>query len=162
MEEYRKNAAVVVFNQEGQVLLFARADAQELEWQFPQGGIDEGETPLQAAYRELQEETGLTSVELVSQIPYGIKYKFSSKVIEKFKNLGRTNVGQEQYWTLFYFIGEDSEINFYTHPEEIEFKAYQWVDIEKSVARVVDFKKESYRQMIDYFKPIIAEYLSDK
>ena len=105
---YRKNVGIAVFNKDQKVLMCARADKPGFAWQFPQGGIDNGETPLEAAYRELKEETGITSVELVAQLNKPLRYDFPTEILENFKKLGRNNIGQEQYWVLFYFYGEDS------------------------------------------------------
>ncbi len=154
---YRKNAAVVVCNRKGKVLICQRVADIPHNWQFPQGGIEDGETPLEAAYRELSEETGLTKVDLIAQYPQGIKYRFTDDIIEKFRKMGRLNIGQEHFWTLFLNLGSDDDINFKTHPEEIEFKAYRWVDLEEAVESVVPFKKESYQKMAAYFKPFIEQ-----
>ena len=79
------------------------------------------------------------------------------KILENFKKLGRNNIGQEQYWVLFYFYGEDSEIDFATHPEEIEFKAYEWVDISEAPQRIVPFKKDVYQNVAKAFQPYIRK-----
>lgn len=158
---YRKNVGVVLFNKDGQVLMFDRAEMPGEDWQFPQGGIDENETPLEAAYRELREETGITQVELVVQMPTPLRYEFPDFILERFKNLGRENIGQEQYWTLFYFKGNESDIKFDTHPEEIEFKGYKWVNPEDAPKVIIDFKKEVYQKMICYFEPFISSWKED-
>ena len=154
---YRKNVGIAVFNKDQKVLMCARADKPGFAWQFPQGGIDNGETPLEAAYRELKEETGITSVELVAQLNKPLRYDFPTEILENFKKLGRNNIGQEQYWVLFYFYGEDSEIDFATHPEEIEFKAYEWVDISEAPQRIVPFKKDVYQKVAKAFQPYIRK-----
>lgn len=154
---YRKNVGIAVFNKDQKVLMCARADKPGFAWQFPQGGIDNGETPLEAAYRELKEETGITSVEFVAQLNKPLRYDFPTEILENFKKLGRNNIGQEQYWVLFYFYGEDSEIDFATHPEEIEFKAYEWVDISEAPQRIVPFKKDVYQKVAKAFQPYIRK-----
>ncbi len=157
-EKFRKNVGVVVFNRQKKVLLCARNDTPGFEWQFPQGGINDDEDFITAAYRELKEETALTSVKLVGKIEKGIKYRFPPEVLFRFRKAGNMNVGQEQFWVLFYFYGEDSEINFCSFPEEIEFKAYEWADIHEAPKRIVSFKKEVYKIVADTFAPIIASY----
>lgn len=136
----------------------ARADKKELSWQLPQGGIDEGETPAEAAKRELAEETGLVHVQQIVTLEKPVRYDFPNYILEAFKKINRKDIGQDQYYSLFYFSGSDDEIDFYTHPEEIELKAYQWVDIEKTTDLVVSFKREAYAEMVKAFKPIIENF----
>lgn len=162
MEHFRKNVGIVVFNKNKQVLVCARADKKNDAWQFPQGGINDGENFVDAAMRELREETALTSVKVVSTIDYGIKYRFPPSILQKMKHVGIFNVGQEQWWVLCYFYGKDSEINFYQYPEEVEFKDYQWVDIREAVARIVSFKKEIYQIVADTFEPVIKNFRDDE
>ncbi len=154
---YRKNAAVIVCNSQGKVLSCQRASAQDdnLAWQFPQGGIEPHETALDAAYRELREETGITHVKLICAYPTPLKYKFSDEVIAQFQKIGRKHIGQEQYWFLFLFTGTDNEINFYTNPDEIEFKNFQWIDIEEAPSKVIEFKRPVYEIVCSYFKSFI-------
>lgn len=156
---FRKNAGIVVFNAAKKVLLCKRINCREaLCWQFPQGGIDGDETPLQAAYRELREETGITSVKLAAHLEEPIRYYFPQDVLEKHKKVGHDFLGQDQYWSLFYFTGTDDEINFQTHPKEIEFDAYQWADIVTAPDLVWTPKKEAYKQMAEKFRPIIENW----
>ena len=157
---YRLNAAAIVFNQEGKVLVFGRVDFKN-QWQFPQGGIDKNENHKDAALRELKEETGIHSVKHIAEYPQALRYDFPEDVLEKFKKMGRTNIGQEQYWHLFFFNGSIDEINFTSHPEEVEFKAYKWVDIMSAPKLVVDFKKDVYRKVCSYFQPIIQNYIKN-
>lgn len=156
---YRKNAAIVVCNNQGKVLVCQRTDSsdQQKSWQFPQGGIEDGETPLEAARRELKEETALTKVELLAEYPLPLRYRFSDEVIEKFKKLGRHNVGQEQYWFLFLYTGSDAAIDFKTNPQEIEFKDFAWVDIMQAPDMVIEFKHEVYEKICAYFKPFVEQ-----
>ena len=153
IENYRKNVGIVVFNKELKVLMCARADSKDFNWQFPQGGINQNEDIIDAAKRELQEETGITSVELVARIPKALRYDFPDYVLAKFKK--NKYIGQDQYWVLFYFNGDDSEIDFTTNPNEIEFKAYEWVDISEAPKRIVEFKKNVYTKVVKAFKPYI-------
>ncbi len=159
VELYRKNAAVVVCNSQGKVLSCQRRDSADKEksWQFPQGGVEEGESPIAAALRELKEETGLTQVTLLAEYPQPLRYKFSANVIEKFKKLGRQNVGQEQYWFLFLYTGSDDAINFETNPQEIEFIAFDWIDIMQAPDKVIEFKHEVYEKICAYFKPFVEQ-----
>ena len=93
---YRKNVGIVVFNKELKVLMCARADSKDFNWQFPQGGINQNEDIIDAAKRELQEETGITSVELVARIPKALRYDFPDYVLAKFKKINisvKINIG---------------------------------------------------------------------
>ena len=158
-EIYRQNAGIVVFRADRKVLMCKRANCNDDNcWQFPQGGIDDGETALQAAYRELKEETNISSVKLVKHLDFPIAYKFPANTINKFKYKDKIEVGQEQFWTLFYFHGTDSEINFCTNPDEIEFSDYMWVDISIAPKIVWEPKKEAYKSMVKEFKPIIESF----
>jgi len=155
---YRKNVGIVLFNADKKVLVCARADLSEMNWQFPQGGIDNGEDVIKAAFRELREETGITSAELVTVLPKALKYDFPPKVLSHAQNLGRPFIGQEQSWVLLYFTGTNDEIDFKTNPDEIEFKAFEWVDIDEAPKRIVSFKKTVYTEVAKAFKPLIQNF----
>lgn len=155
MKLYRPNAGIVLFRQDGKVMLCERVENYPKRWQFPQGGIDEGETPLQAAVRELKEETSVTSIEFVAALPDSIKYDFPIEV--KKKHPERHNDGQEQYWHLFFFTGHDDEINLKT--AEPEFRSYAWVDIEETPKLVVDFKQKAYQTVAREFGMLIKKYI---
>ncbi len=157
-ELYRKNAAAVVFNNKGKVLVCSRTDVEN-QWQFPQGGINKGEYHKEAAFRELKEETNISSVKHIASYPEPLRYDFPPHILEKFQKMGRTNIGQEQYWHLFLFYGNENEINFNSYPEEIEFKSYKWIDIMQAPDLVVDFKKEVYLSVCNYFQPIIQNHV---
>ena len=157
MSKYRKNVGIVVFNHNRKVLLCARADKKSNQWQFPQGGIDNEEDIIDAARRELHEETGISSVELVATILEPLRYDFPKQIFKNFLKKGSPYVGQEQFWVLFYFCGNDEEIDFCTNPQEIEFKAYEWADIEEAPKRIVNFKKEVYQKVVQNFAPYIQD-----
>ena len=152
---YRKNVGIVVFNNNYKVLLCARADKKELCWLFPQGGVEPNEDFIQAALRELKEETGISSVEIVATLENPLRYKFPHNILAKRQKNGHPEIGQEQQWVLVRFLGTDKEINFQQNPDEIEFKAFEWADIAEAPLRVVDFKKDVYNQVAEAF----AQYL---
>lgn len=154
-EKFRENVAIIVCNSEGKVLLCARADQKGYDWQFPQGGIDSGESVLDAACRELREETGIRDVTLIAKMPEGVKYYFPRAIAARFKNSG--NVGQNQHYVLFRLNNDNVKIDFETHPEEIEFKAYKWAELEDAPREIVYFKKEAYQKAADYFRPYIEQ-----
>ncbi len=156
MANFRKNAAVVVFRADKKVLVCARINGEGNLWQFPQGGIEAGETAKQAAARELFEETSLHSVKWVAEIKDPIRYEFPEEVKNAFSQRGIFTDGQDQYWSLFYLTGSEDEINLQT--VEPEFKDYRWVDIKDTPELVWSVKKEAYKQMIKIFAPIIENY----
>ncbi len=152
-KKYRKNVGIVVFKKD-KVLVFARADQKGLAWQFPQGGVNENENLFDAATRELFEETGITNTKFVTKTPFFVRYDLPSDLI---RNNKRGFCGQEQVWFLFEFLGEDNEINFFVNPEEIEFKSFEWVEPKEAIDRIVEFKKDVYKKVINYFADFIGE-----
>lgn len=157
MKKYRPNAAVVVFRDDGKVLVCERKENYAKRWQFPQGGIDEGEKPEQAARRELNEETSISSVELVAKLSEVVRYDFPPSIKSKNAQWGIFHDGQEQWWFLFHFLGNDNEINLQTI--DPEFVNYQWVDIMQTPDMVVDFKKEVYNKVVAEFGKIINKHI---
>lgn len=150
-EEYRQNVGIVVYNKNLKVLLCKRKGYSDDGWQFPQGGIDPGEDLLEAARRELWEETSVTSVTLQAVAPGTFKYKFPAEIYAKLKARGHQNIGQEQHWVLFYFYGDDSEIN--TATREPEFDDWKWADIQDAPNHIIAFKKGIYERIVEIFAP---------
>lgn len=104
MPNYRQCAGIILFNRSKQVLLCARNDKKSNCWQFPQGGINEGESPAAAALRELNEETSVTSAKVVYSLPEGLCYNFPDAVRRKLLSRGIVSNGQNMYWNLLYFM----------------------------------------------------------
>lgn len=154
-ESYRRNAGIVVFNRNRQVLLCRRNDNVDA-WQFPQGGIEPGETVEQAALRELKEETSLHNVILVKSLTAPARYTFPPQILASVKKRGFKNLGQDIYWSLVYFGGDDAEIDLQT--SEPEFSAYQWSDFATACALIIDFKKTAYLAARDAFETIINNF----
>ena len=147
----RKGVGIVLLNQNNQIFVAKRIDNPNDFWQMPQGGIDIGENPLQAAYRELKEETSIKSVKLIKEINNEITYLLPNNLLGiiwrgKFK-------GQTQKWFIMRFLGEDKEINLKTnHPEFLDWK---WINLENITDKVVDFKLHVYQEIKKDLKDLI-------
>lgn len=158
IEKYRKNALGVIYREsDKKVLVFSNGSwGVSNAWQFPQGGVDAGEDIVNAAYREIFEETGIKSIELVAKLEEPYKYlipdEFNKKIIEEFGSL--KFLGQEQYWHLFKFTGSESEIDLTKEGEGFhsEFDKYKWVDIDEVVDQVIYFKIDIYKKAISQIK----------
>lgn len=151
---YRPCAGVMLLNQEGRVFVGQRLDSTLEAWQMPQGGIDPGEDPLDAAYRELWEETGVLRehVELVASAPDELTYDLPDELIGKvWKGKWR---GQRQRWFLFRFLGEDGDVNIET--AEPEFRAWRWADPADLPELIVPFKRDLYREILRVFAGELA------
>jgi len=158
MPNYRNCAGIVVFNDEGKVLMCARADMGGLNWQFPQGGINFKESITEAALRELTEETSIKSATVLLACEDPIYYVYPRRIHKALSKVGRGYVGQKMFWVLTHFYGDDSEINF--DMPNPEFKAYEWVDITRAYKRIVSFKRSPYRFACKLFEPYIEAYLN--
>lgn len=156
---YRRNAGVVLFNRDGKVWIGRRkdypADEDHHAWQMPQGGIDEGEEPVDAAIRELFEETNVSSISLLTAAPDWLQYDLPDE--ELGRALKGKYRGQRQKWFACLFEGEDSEIDI-DHPangqHRAEFEAWRWEDLDKLPELVVPFKREVYREIVAIFRDI--------
>ena len=147
----RSGVGIVVLNKENKVFVAKRIDNPKNFWQMPQGGVDEGEDFLKAAYRELEEETSIKNVELIKELDGTIIYELPDRLLGLiWKGKYR---GQKQKWFLMRFVGADNEINIKTkHPEFLEWK---WVELEKITDLVVDFKLHVYQEVKDKVKKIL-------
>ena len=145
-EGYRPNVGIVVTNKESQVLWAKRIGKQEA-WQFPQGGIDDGETPEKALYRELAEEVGLLaeSVRLLGSTQDWFTYRLPEYMTRK--NSSTRFLGQKQKWFLLELIGEDNKVML-SNSNCPEFQDWTWVSYWYPVSAIVDFKRSVYRSAL--------------
>jgi len=147
----RDGVGIIVLNKDNKVFVARRIDNPKNFWQMPQGGVDKGEDYLNAAYRELEEETSIKTVELIKEIDGLITYELPSHLLGiiwkgKYK-------GQNQKWFVMKFLGSDNEINIKTkHPEFFDWK---WIELEKITDVVVDFKLNVYKELKEKVKKII-------
>ena len=147
----RSGVGIVVLNKKNKVFVAKRIDNPKNFWQMPQGGVDLGEDYLTAALRELEEETSITSVELIKELDGLIAYELPQHLLGIiWKGKYR---GQEQKWFVVKFLGEDNEINIKT--KNPEFSEWKWVDLEKITDLVVDFKLEVYQKVKKKLNEII-------
>lgn len=150
---YRLGVGIMLMNHEGLVFVGQRRDFKSDAWQMPQGGIDPGESPMQAALRELHEEIGTNNASVITETPDWVQYDLPSDLQNKLWQ--GQYVGQRQKWFLMRFLGQDTEININTeHPE---FSQWQWVHPDQLIQMIVPFKRDIYALVLKAFTPWIEE-----
>lgn len=150
---YRPCVGIMLLNNQGLVFVGNRIDVPGDHWQMPQGGIDKGEEPLDAAFREVQEETGIapSKVELIRQSETWHAYDLPKPLSRKIWR-GKYR-GQTQCWFAMRFTGQDSEIDLETH--KAEFSQWRWVGLAELPSLIVPFKRHTYQQVIEEFSDIV-------
>ena len=147
----RKGVGIALLNNNNRIFVAKRIDNPYDFWQMPQGGIDVGEEPLEAAFRELKEETSIKSVKLIQEIQNEIIYNLPDSLLGIIWK-GRFK-GQTQKWYIMKFLGDDNEINLKTkHPEFLEWK---WINIENITDKVVDFKLHVYEKIKEELRKLV-------
>ena len=147
----RSGVGIIVLNKDNKIFVGKRIDNPKNFWQMPQGGVDNGEDFLTAAYRELEEETSISNVKLIKEINGTLTYELPDNLLGIiWKGKYR---GQKQKWFLMRYLGEDKDINIKT--DKPEFLEWKWVDIDKITEVVVDFKLHVYKELKEKVKKII-------
>ena len=147
----RKGVGIVVLNKKNEIFVAKRIDNPKNFWQMPQGGIDAGEKAIDAAYRELYEETNIKNVKLLKEVQEELTYILPDNLLGIIWK-GRYK-GQKQKWYIMRFIGNEKEINIKTnHPEFLDWK---WIKVEELTKVAVSFKSHIYSRL----KSEIENYL---
>ncbi len=155
---FRPNVGIVVANDHGQVL-WARRVGQDA-WQFPQGGINRGESPEQALYRELNEEVGLDAshVEVLACTRGWLRYRLPDRYVRR--DSKPLCIGQKQKWFLLRLAAEDSAVTIDRH-DKPEFDDWRWVSYWYPLTQIVPFKREVYRRAMKELSPRIGRHIID-
>ena len=147
----RSGVGIIVLNKDNKIFVAKRIDNPKDYWQMPQGGVDEGEDFLTAAFRELEEETSIKNVKLIKEIDEMISYELPKNLLGiiwkgKFR-------GQKQKWFLMRYLGKDEDINIKT--KNPEFLDWKWIELDEMTNVVIDFKLHVYQLLKEKIKKII-------
>ena len=145
---YRPCVGLMLFSDAGEVFVGNRADLEGEHWQMPQGGIDDGESPRDAALRELREEIGTDKAIILAESKDWLPYDFPPGVSQSTR--GGKYRGQTQRWFALRFTGSDDDIDLDAH--DMEFKAWRWVALDHLETLIVPFKRPVYRKVIEEFR----------
>ena len=149
----RTGVGIVLLNKENQIFLAKRIDNPNNFWQMPQGGVNDGESYINAAKRELEEETSIKSIEIIKKLDGWFSYNLPENLIGKIWE-GKY-VGQKQKWFVIKFLGDEKEINIKTkHPEFFEWR---WEEIDKITDLVIDFKLNMYKEIKEKVKKLLVK-----
>ncbi|WP_422022840.1 RNA pyrophosphohydrolase [Pyruvatibacter mobilis] len=151
---YRPCVGIMLLNKDGKVWIGRRAMDRVVQqdepgsWQMPQGGIDAGEDPLPAALRELEEETGISQVDVIAESDGWFSYDLPAHLLGK--ALKGKYCGQKQKWFAMRYLGSDDEIDL-SQAEDDEFDAWRWEDAQVLPDLIIEFKRPVYEQVIEAF-----------
>ncbi|MEM9146403.1 MAG: RNA pyrophosphohydrolase [Pseudomonadota bacterium] len=151
---YRPCVGLMLLNQAGHIFAGQRIDNPGPAWQMPQGGIDPGETPAEAALRELGEETGVPAdqVEILRESTQWLRYELPPALVRKLWK-GRFR-GQEQRWFALRFTGPDTLIRI--DGPDPEFSRWAWMPPDQLIERIVPFKRDTYSAVFEEFRDLLG------
>jgi len=151
-EGFRANVGIILSNDDGRLLLAGRIGSKG--WQFPQGGMLEGETAPEAMYRELHEEVGLTAedVEVLGQTGDWLRYRLPERYIRR--DSQPLCIGQKQRWFLLRLRGSETRVRF-DRSDLPEFDRWRWVEYWRPVKEVIYFKRRVYAQALHELGPLL-------
>lgn len=153
--DYRPSVGIMLLNDKNEVFVGRRRNTAGEAWQMPQGGIDEGEDPREAAFRELKEETGIENAEILAENKSWLYYDLPPALVSNARHKGWR--GQRQKWFAMRFKGSDADINI-ENPES-EFSAWKWVSMDDLVDLIVPFKRLVYMSVLDEFRDAVEPFV---
>jgi len=147
---YRPNVGIIIVNDDAR-LFWARRIGQDA-WQFPQGGIAYAESPEQAVFRELSEETGLKpdDVKIIAQTEGWLRYNLPEHLVRRYKR--PVCIGQKQKWFMLRLLASETSISL-NENQRPEFDLWKWIDYWEPLTEVISFKRNVYRKALEYFAP---------
>jgi putative (di)nucleoside polyphosphate hydrolase len=149
---FRPGVGIMLLNPRNLVFVARRIDMPSEAWQMPQGGIDEGETPIEAALRELEEEVGTDKAVVLAESPTWRSYDLPAELTGRL--WGGRYRGQTQKWFALRFTGTDDDINIDT--DEPEFMAWKWAEMADLPSLIVPFKRKLYEELVAEFGPLVG------
>jgi len=150
---YRRGVGIMLLDRRGQVFVAQRIDTAEEAWQMPQGGIDRGETPREAALRELEEEIGTAKARVLAESRDWLRYDLPADLVPRVWG-GRFR-GQEQKWFAMLFEGSEADIRL--DAGKPEFTVWRWAALEDLPALIVAFKRPLYQAVVEEFRDLVTK-----
>lgn len=150
---YRLGVGIVLVNEQHLVFAGHRRDGREFPWQMPQGGVQMGEEPTEAAFRELHEELGTNRAEVAAVFPRWQSYDYPPGFVSRRARLFR---GQRHCWFLMRFSGKDNDIRVAT--SHCEFSHWRWMEPREVIDLAIPFKQPVYREVLNYFLPATGHH----